>query len=410
MAYPAKYPPAVNPDNWNAVVDALGGAGGGGNATCASYIIFNDGTDTYARNGSDGTIDYGGPDDEGGADGADDAAVLQAAIDVVNAAGGGKVFLKSQVLATAKVTVKPYVWLQGGGCLAEQASIKTTTDIDLIEMKEHSKLSNIRLDVWVSGYTKNALTISDADSVQKWDIKVQDVFFFHPIAGYAVGGNAIYLESSDPTCGVFYCVFDTVHTWGVWNKAVNLYAETNGSINGNTFKSLAMFSTAYGFYNDVNGVAYINNNVFRDSTFQEYDNHAVTALYDNGGIKNVFDAIYVADVGAAKTSVDFTGATYNSLRNCYISGIASALGTVPVDLSGTVVMNGGVAKYYIHSGSSTGTAMEQTVAHGLASTPTKVILWDIESGAGPYQSSVADATNIYVTAANGQDWGWEAKV
>ena len=62
------------------------------------------------------------------------------------------------------------------------------------------------------------------------------------------------------------------------------------------------------------------------------------------------------------------------------------------------------------SGSSTGTGAQQTIAHGLATTPTKVILWNIEEGANPYQSAVADATNIYITAIINQDYGWEAEV
>jgi hypothetical protein len=63
-----------------------------------------------------------------------------------------------------------------------------------------------------------------------------------------------------------------------------------------------------------------------------------------------------------------------------------------------------------NSGNSTGTGAEQTIAHGLSSTPNRVIVWDIEDGALPYQSSAADATNIYITAVVNQDWGWEAKV
>ena len=61
-------------------------------------------------------------------------------------------------------------------------------------------------------------------------------------------------------------------------------------------------------------------------------------------------------------------------------------------------------------GRSTGTAAQQTIAHGLAAAPTQVILWNIEDAAIPYQSAVADATNIYITAASGKDYGWEARV
>lgn len=61
-----------------------------------------------------------------------------------------------------------------------------------------------------------------------------------------------------------------------------------------------------------------------------------------------------------------------------------------------------------NSGSSTGTGAEQTIVHGLNKTPLKVILWNIENGANPYTSAASDGTNIYITAVNGNDYGWEA--
>ena len=63
-----------------------------------------------------------------------------------------------------------------------------------------------------------------------------------------------------------------------------------------------------------------------------------------------------------------------------------------------------------NSGNSTGTGAQQLIAHGLAATPTKVILWNIEDGANPYQSAAADGTNIKITAVINQDYGWEAEV
>lgn len=63
-----------------------------------------------------------------------------------------------------------------------------------------------------------------------------------------------------------------------------------------------------------------------------------------------------------------------------------------------------------NSGSSTGTGAQQTIAHGLATTPTLVLLSDKESGANPYQSAAANATNIYITAVVNQDYSWKAEV
>jgi hypothetical protein len=60
-----------------------------------SILINQTGNTHYAINGSTGQTDYGGPSDAGGVDGASASAVLQAALDDVRDAGGGKVFLKN---------------------------------------------------------------------------------------------------------------------------------------------------------------------------------------------------------------------------------------------------------------------------------------------------------------------------
>jgi parallel beta-helix repeat protein len=64
-----------------------------------------------------------------------------------------------------------------------------------------------------------------------------------------------------------------------------------------------------------------------------------------------------------------------------------------------------------NGGTSTGTGAQQTIAHGLRTIPTRVILSESTTGAAlPYQSAAADATNIYVTAVLNKTWQWEAKV
>ena len=61
-----------------------------------------------------------------------------------------------------------------------------------------------------------------------------------------------------------------------------------------------------------------------------------------------------------------------------------------------------------NSGASTGTGAQQTVAHGLAITPTRqqIALTAGSATALPFHSAAPDATNIYVTAANLQAWYW----
>ncbi len=61
-----------------------------------------------------------------------------------------------------------------------------------------------------------------------------------------------------------------------------------------------------------------------------------------------------------------------------------------------------------NSGSSTGTGAQQTIAHGLAFTPTRqqIALFAGSATALPFHSADPDATNIYVTAALNQPWYW----
>jgi len=68
-------------------------------------------------------------------------------------------------------------------------------------------------------------------------------------------------------------------------------------------------------------------------------------------------------------------------------------------------------KFDENAGKSTGTGAEQTIAHLLTVAPTIVMLSNTTAlGCPPYQSTAADATNIYVTGVNGKPFAWEAKV
>jgi len=62
-------------------------------------------------------------------------------------------------------------------------------------------------------------------------------------------------------------------------------------------------------------------------------------------------------------------------------------------------------------GVATGTGAQQTIAHGLAGTPSEVLLCESTTGlAIPYQSAAADATNIYVLATLNKTFRWRASL
>lgn len=84
---------------------------------------------------------------------------------------------------------------------------------------------------------------------------------------------------------------------------------------------------------------------------------------------------------------------------CNDSGVGTKfIGTV--DVAGKIFQN---------SGTSVGTGVQQTIAHGLPATPDTVILSEYNTGgAGAYQSAPADATNIFITAVFGKSYLWKA--
>jgi len=92
MTLPKPYPPTlIDYEDWNVIVDAI-------EWQLYSYMIYKEGSDYYAKNGDTGVIDYGGSDDAGGVDGTDAAAVIQAAIDIID---HGRILLKAAVYSLA---------------------------------------------------------------------------------------------------------------------------------------------------------------------------------------------------------------------------------------------------------------------------------------------------------------------
>lgn len=98
---------------------------------------------------------------------------------------------------------------------------------------------------------------------------------------------------------------------------------------------------------------------------------------------------------------------YNTFRDNDVSGNAIA-GILKVGVNTKLINNRGYVTE--NSGTSTGTGAQQTIAHGLAATPTLVLLSDKDNGALPYQSAAANTTNIYITAVNTKAYTWKAEV
>jgi hypothetical protein len=123
-----------------------------------------------------------------------------------------------------------------------------------------------------------------------------------------------------------------------------------------------------------------------------------------------FDYLYSSDTQAGKTQqwglicnlVDSITVTAGDLRENASGGknVASA----------TNLFFGNIIGYSTSSaGAATGTAAEQTIAHGLTVAPSSVSI--VPDNSGTAVSNVwADATNIYATVSNGRSYKWKATV
>lgn len=105
------------------------------------------------------------------------------------------------------------------------------------------------------------------------------------------------------------------------------------------------------------------------------------------------------------TALKADNSNYNEIKNNQLLGTIAGYAETSC-IANNLKFNSGFITNNI--GSSSGTGAEQTIAHGLAGTPTNVILSNGDAISNPYQSSAADATNIYVTADNGETWYWSA--
>jgi hypothetical protein len=125
MSYPAKYPPAVNPENWNAMVDRVNGFTPSGTfATSYNYLIFKYGSDYYANNAFQ-TV-YGGSSDAGGVDGASFNDVMDAVINALPTNNlGGKTgtiaFAAAIYTVTRKISIPNWSFITFVGVSFESA-------------------------------------------------------------------------------------------------------------------------------------------------------------------------------------------------------------------------------------------------------------------------------------------------
>lgn len=106
----------------------------------------------------------------------------------------------------------------------------------------------------------------------------------------------------------------------------------------------------------------------------------------------------IDEVVAGYTSGNYNTAQDNRIVDCTTMATKAGANSIFRYNFGYVTEN---------SGTSTGTGAEQTIPHGLSTTPTDVQLSNHDmAGCPPYESSAADATNIYVTGVLDKTYRW----
>jgi len=250
------------------------------------------------------------------------------------------------------------------------------------------------------------------------------------------GARGIKLNVVDNTSGYIYDVeisgnrvFDVTNTYSIV-LLVTTSTGATGKIVGTTIMGNRIYNTKSTAIQTFENVEILNviANIIRGHSGDNAGGISLSGVIDGLVELNqiydigIYQAINVgyytgttgpcADVRVADNLVDSLGTA---------KGINIANGAVDTDLGPNTLKNvttpisdAGTrtrrAARKENSGTSSGTGAQQTIAHGLAETPTRVYLSNIEAAANAYQSAPADATNIYILAGSGLDYVWKAEV
>lgn len=181
---------------------------------------------------------------------------------------------------------------------------------------------------------------------------------------------------------------------------------TNTTLAGEPHGSVVRdcYSTTRGLFKNT-GTSYPNRWWFVDN-YMQCPGYTAIDLTQTVWAKVLGNAFYTCDVGVLMPdTAHYPNISHNSFHvvTTVVSGVGNP--TYPP----IIESNSGYAT--TKSGTSTGTGAQQTIAHGLAAAPTRVLLSESTTGGAlAYQSAAADATNIYITATNTKTYQWEAKV
>jgi len=144
MILPTKYPPAVTPANWNAMVDAVNGVTiDGVRSYPFKYLVRNNGG-VYEAIDSNHNLAFGGSSDAGSVDGDDPTAVLAAAIADL---GNGLLVIENGTYTVDEISIAVSVNIKGlGHVVLKSAGNHPVFNIDLLAVYNASATRKIILE------------------------------------------------------------------------------------------------------------------------------------------------------------------------------------------------------------------------------------------------------------------------
>jgi parallel beta-helix repeat protein len=446
MSLPAKYPPAVTPANWNAMVDCVNGYTPSGTFISPyTYVISTDGTDYYASNAFQ-TI-YGGPDDAGGVDGADCTAVLNAA------KGSGKtLFFRANTTYPVSATFA-FSNLTGFSMIGENRTAvlklddgvdnsllygKAATDIEISNLgldgngvnqttwsnciKLAALSSNIRIfnnEIYNAGTTGVEAGYSDGD--------ISDVYIFNNIihdCGLATAGDGIGLEAPASYYNHHFIIKNNyiynINRYGImlYNRSYRNTVTNNRIVNTGTTDTYGDNIRLYGANNNLvtqnilESTSAVNSAAIGLFASSHHNIIAENEIYDvTQGIKlndSTFNKVTQNNIDTCTYGIGETnGATSNDVFENFIDNCTTtALSLTSTAVRDNVVegvsvpLTAGVREIQVGTLDVTGATNELTIAHGLSNYSAAKSSFAVvpkQTGSGKVCVSSADATNFVIT-------------
>jgi len=349
-------------------------------AQLAKYVVIKDGTNFYVRNGLDGTIDHSGTSA---------VAAIQAAIDACTANSMELVYVKEGLfdIGTTQIDATGVNFIGSG--IATRIQYSGTSYAIKFDGSTNAQY-----------YTKcGNFRIEPSDNDGKGILLYQRCHYFTLFDIFVDGpahANSIGFTIDGFNNGCYWNNLVRLRTMDI-GTGIKITTSGTQSANANNLIS-CILREPYSRGVDIDdGTGTI---ILGGRVEGSIDN--TTGLYINDNELHMYGM-----------SLEMTGTGADGIEVTANATTDIVLFPGQITTTGTQLIDGGSGVYirhnnFVNSGKSTGTGAEQTIAHGLAITPSHVIFSNIEDGANPYQSSAADATNIYVTAVVNQDYMWKA--